>query len=609
MDSEAEAVVLENVFNLQGEGNPAGETLVAEKKKKKSSTKKPKKSKQDVASKATKFEGKKIHVRSVDAAQVQQRFNKVPSDSDASATLCKLCNKQVFQMERIKAEKLVWHKHCFKCTECQKNLTVDTYNSHEGMIYCKPHFKQLFQPKAVLESDEPYYLKPELIIRESQPIELPADVVRASETSSSYGMDELTNLDLKSRFTIFERASSNSQADVEIREEHKTVKRSESILSRLARFDRDNASLKNELSKSCGNLDIQDSSSEGEEGYMYDDVAGNRLSAYLGPDNSVSFGSISDIKSKWEEEKSGSHFNRREELAKQRKEELKILRARQCQGRQLRLKEQYEQATQEGRDGKECHVNDASVVDPEKIKHIKDIFEMGGNEERTSVNKSSEHLVDPEKLKQLKGMFESGGDSAFGEKHERHEEVILGAITKEARNIFKQMEENGFQDKNRQKREQYGLENKDTFKSTSAMLDLFRRLEKEPDTYRENRDEDDYEEEEEDGSEGEYSDDGHGSDDNEEEENLPVGLTPQQQELLQIARDRAVAKNMREKFERWEFSTDEEKLAYEKTMMIPESEEIQASLNTTRNLRAMFENLQNEPPKPEKPRIKVNRFV
>lgn len=66
---------------------------------------------------------------------------------------------------------------------------------------------------------------------------------------------------------------------------------------------------------------------------------------------------------------------------------------------------------------------------------------------------------------------------------------------------------------------------------------------------------------------------------------------------------------MREKFERWEFTTDEEKLAYEKTMMIPETEEIQASLNTTRNLRAMFENLQNEPPKLEKPRIKVNRFV
>lgn len=66
---------------------------------------------------------------------------------------------------------------------------------------------------------------------------------------------------------------------------------------------------------------------------------------------------------------------------------------------------------------------------------------------------------------------------------------------------------------------------------------------------------------------------------------------------------------MREKFERWEFSTSEEKLAYEKGLMIPESEEIQASLNTAKNLRAMFENLQKDPPKPEKPRIKVNRFV
>jgi hypothetical protein len=96
------------------------------------------------------------------------------------------------------------------------------------------------------------------------------------------------------------------------------------------------------------------------------------------------------------------------------------------QGRQLRLKEQYEQATQEGKDGKEFHVNDANV-DPEKIKHIKDIFEMGGSEEKTSTSKTSEHLVDPEKLKQLKGMFESGGEN-FGEKHERHEEVILGGI-------------------------------------------------------------------------------------------------------------------------------------------------------------------------------------
>lgn len=89
------------------------------------------------------------------------------------------------------------------------------------------------------------------------------------------------------------------------------------------------------------------------------------------------------------------------------------------------MKEQYEQAAQEAREGKETHLTDANV-DPEKIKHIKGIFERGGSEERTSGNKVSEHLVDPEKLKQLKGMFESGGDNGSGEKQERHEEVILG---------------------------------------------------------------------------------------------------------------------------------------------------------------------------------------
>lgn len=79
-------------------------------------------------------------------------------------------------------------------------------------------------------------------------------------------------------------------------------------------------------------MDIQDSSSEGEDGYSYDDIAGSRLS-YMGPDNSVNFGSISDIKSKWEDDKNGAPRNRREELAKQRKEELQLLRARQCQVR------------------------------------------------------------------------------------------------------------------------------------------------------------------------------------------------------------------------------------------------------------------------------------
>lgn len=39
--------------------------------------------------------------------------------------------------------------------QCSKQLNVDNYESHESKLYCKPHFKELFQPKPVEESDQP----------------------------------------------------------------------------------------------------------------------------------------------------------------------------------------------------------------------------------------------------------------------------------------------------------------------------------------------------------------------------------------------------------------------------------------------------------------------
>lgn len=70
-------------------------------------------------------------------------------------TNCRSCGKVVFQMEQTKAEGLVWHKNCFRCVQCSKQLNVDNYESHESTLYCKPHFKELFQPKPVEESDQP----------------------------------------------------------------------------------------------------------------------------------------------------------------------------------------------------------------------------------------------------------------------------------------------------------------------------------------------------------------------------------------------------------------------------------------------------------------------
>lgn len=91
--------------------------------------------------------------------------------------ICRACNRNVYKMEEVKAERNIYHKNCFRCSECRKPLryiekrkensntkfknlksmnfiySIDTYQSHAGILYCKPHFKSLFSPKAVEDSE------------------------------------------------------------------------------------------------------------------------------------------------------------------------------------------------------------------------------------------------------------------------------------------------------------------------------------------------------------------------------------------------------------------------------------------------------------------------
>ena len=43
--------------------------------------------------------------------------------------------------------KIVWHKACFRCTECNCKLSGGNYASLHSNIYCKAHFKALFKLK------------------------------------------------------------------------------------------------------------------------------------------------------------------------------------------------------------------------------------------------------------------------------------------------------------------------------------------------------------------------------------------------------------------------------------------------------------------------------
>ncbi|XP_030410774.1 LIM domain and actin-binding protein 1 isoform X2 [Gopherus evgoodei] len=60
---------------------------------------------------------------------------------------CIVCQKTVYPMERLFANQQVFHISCFRCSHCNSKLSLGTYASLRGNIYCKPHFNQLFKAK------------------------------------------------------------------------------------------------------------------------------------------------------------------------------------------------------------------------------------------------------------------------------------------------------------------------------------------------------------------------------------------------------------------------------------------------------------------------------
>lgn len=75
--------------------------------------------------------------------------------------------------------------------------------------------------------------KPELIIRESQPIELPPDVVRSSD-KTDLGLGELQQLNVRERYNMFENGRKEESHQMLDREE-RLIKRGTTVLSKLAK--------------------------------------------------------------------------------------------------------------------------------------------------------------------------------------------------------------------------------------------------------------------------------------------------------------------------------------------------------------------------------------
>lgn len=196
------------------------------------------------------YRTKKIHVRSKDPGKIARQFEKGDREEERSAGRgrkssepgraapkpppvqiakeCKVCGKEPYQVERLVAEKASWHKNCFRCKECKKILTLDTYASHQGVIYCKPHHKELFQPKPVIkdlteeiinknidfstvdpiERHRAQERRMETIVRENRPVELEGVVKSRVDDSKWEGLE---SLDVGSKFLMFEKGGSQDR--------------------------------------------------------------------------------------------------------------------------------------------------------------------------------------------------------------------------------------------------------------------------------------------------------------------------------------------------------------------------------------------------------------
>lgn len=254
--------------------------------------------------------------------------------------------------------------------------SVDTYQSHEGILYCKPHFKTLFAPKAVEENNEP--VKPrklEMIIRESQPMELPPDVVRSSD-KADLGLEELQQLNVRQRFQVFENAG-QQETKVELDRSTSGVKRSTSILSKLARFQKKGMDV-GVVDDSLNGVCYEHSSSGEEEEEEYDDDENNEdieliRAKRAQKEKPISFKEMYDIKSKFE----SGQLMAKEERREERKQELQNIRSRLFMGKQAKIKEMYQQAVADSEQTITASGKMSEIDTTDKAKSLKEKFEKG----------------------------------------------------------------------------------------------------------------------------------------------------------------------------------------------------------------------------------------
>ncbi|XP_057671094.1 enolase-phosphatase E1 isoform X21 [Diorhabda carinulata] len=553
------------------------------KKKKTKKSRKEEKENISVKSSFSKFDAlqKKnvLHIRSSDSSKAQEKFNGTQIDT----TNCKACSKQVFQMEQIKAEKAVWHKNCFRCTECSKQLTVETYVSHEGNLYCKPHFKSLFAPK-VVEDDTPTSDKPDL------------------------GLEELQSLNVKERFQVFQQHQTETDSDRNLTPVN--VKKSPSILSKLARFQAKGMDV-GVTDEALNGIPIEESSTEEEEDE--EDVPdGEDPTLYRAKkvqrEKPFHFTNLNEVKNKWEQGEQTSRDERREE----RKQEIQSIRNKLFLGKQGKMKEAYQQAVMQS---ESCaNLTKAEKIESCDTKSLKERFEKG-----ELINDKEDRNGDTDETEVFQSEISKKSRSLFLELDANAAKQPQTIVTVPKVDV-KKVRENDTPDREIYHdpeiiRSDENVDDSEVAKAShtaSKMLSKFREMEenrsKEPEAIGPKPLKRFTPPPEPVRSESESEEGSASEDENEEDEEYNQGDNQKLPEELIEAQKAARAKQLRAKFEKWE--AQEIKREQNQAINILEEYGDDSQIESTKSLTARFESMrETSSDKTRTPRVKVNRFV
>ena len=71
----------------------------------------------------------------------------VPDDDDDEKP-CEVCKEAIYSpAERTSVDGRMFHKACFRCSDCRTTLKPGNFTALDGQFFCKPHYKQRFLQK------------------------------------------------------------------------------------------------------------------------------------------------------------------------------------------------------------------------------------------------------------------------------------------------------------------------------------------------------------------------------------------------------------------------------------------------------------------------------